>query len=636
MTIPKQLQNESFRFVKLKPKSKIPFEPNWQNNGYTWKEIKDWVNKGNNYGVIGGRGDLRILDTDNLDFAKEMKEKLPKTFTVKTGNGGLHFYFITDYNQNHVLKDNKGELRSFNYQVVGVNSRHPNGNLYQVEVDEPIASIDSNTLKTQLEPFIRTVSGKTTFDATQPKDTSRSGKEFIEVLKMIKDGKSKEQIYQDMMVYSKWYNAPPQYRDLTYNKANKIIKGDTSEESEEYVKESLEDIYNKIVNVLKFYCDLREEYYGLIALWIMGTYVHKQFYSFPYLFINAMKASGKSRLLKLISTLSYNGEYLNNINEAVMFRIADKSTFCIDEFESIGKKEKSALRELLNGAYKKGMKVKRNRRVSGKFGDNWVIDDFNIFCPIAMANIWGMDNVLEDRCISLNLEKSSNSKITNLIEMFENDGSIIEAREALVYLQRCTSHEFSMLEGWNLYLTYGLKDTLDTLDTQDTLHTQDTQDTPKQQIRHYVFFDKIIKSGVSGRYLELYFPLYVLAGLIAPEVLEKTISVSLQLINEKKAEDVLESRDVSLLDFLYQSSNLESVSEYLTMKTVTDKFKDFLGVQDEKYSWVSPDWVGRALKRLNLIKEKRRLRKGVEVLIDFDKAKKTLAIFKELPEDPKE
>jgi len=36
-----------------------------------------------------------------------------------------------------------------------------------------------------------------------------------------------------------------------------------------------------------------------------------------------------------------------------------------------------------------------------------VIEEFAVYCPIAMANIRGMENVLGDRCISLILEKSS-------------------------------------------------------------------------------------------------------------------------------------------------------------------------------------------------------------------------------------
>ncbi|KKK91466.1 hypothetical protein LCGC14_2712680 [marine sediment metagenome] len=62
-----------------------------------------------------------------------------------------------------------------------------------------------------------------------------------------------------------------------------------------------------IIKILKNYLDLREDYYPIVAIWIIGTYLHKQFQSFPYLFFNAMKGSGKTRTLGLISWLQKNG-----------------------------------------------------------------------------------------------------------------------------------------------------------------------------------------------------------------------------------------------------------------------------------------------------------------------------------------
>ena len=54
--MPHQLQKEGFGFVKLKPRTKIPFEKDWQNHPYSYEEIKSWVEQGGNYGVQGGFG----------------------------------------------------------------------------------------------------------------------------------------------------------------------------------------------------------------------------------------------------------------------------------------------------------------------------------------------------------------------------------------------------------------------------------------------------------------------------------------------------------------------------------------------------------------------------------------------------
>ena len=62
--IPRQLQKEGFGFVKLKPKSKVPLEKEWQNKPYNIQEINEWFKHGNNYGIMGGYGGLIVIDAD--------------------------------------------------------------------------------------------------------------------------------------------------------------------------------------------------------------------------------------------------------------------------------------------------------------------------------------------------------------------------------------------------------------------------------------------------------------------------------------------------------------------------------------------------------------------------------------------
>jgi len=64
---------------------------------------------------------------------------------------------------------------------------------------------------------------------------------------------------------------------------------------EEEAKKILRGVYGQIIDILKEYSDLEEHNYKIIALWIIGTYMHDQFSSYPYLFLNAMKGSGKKQ-----------------------------------------------------------------------------------------------------------------------------------------------------------------------------------------------------------------------------------------------------------------------------------------------------------------------------------------------------
>ena len=129
------------------------------------------------------------------------------------------------------------------------------------------------------------------------------------------------------------------------------------EESEKPTKEEQNELFgeygltryfSRIKYILKEFMDLsREEDYSLISLWIIGTYLHKHFSTYAYLYFNAMKGSGKTRQLKLISYLAKNGKLVGSMTEAVLFRTSKERTICIDELEPNSKgKENLAL--LLN------------------------------------------------------------------------------------------------------------------------------------------------------------------------------------------------------------------------------------------------------------------------------------------------
>jgi len=158
-TIPSQLHNSSFGFVKLLPKSKRPLEKDWTKKPYSVTDINPWFNHGNNYGVLGGTGNLVIVDADTPEMATYAQNNLPPTFTVKTPKKGFHYYYICPgINQKIKLKKDNldhGEIISKGSQVVGPGSIHPETEtVYTVNQDKPIAAISSEDLLKILANYI--------------------------------------------------------------------------------------------------------------------------------------------------------------------------------------------------------------------------------------------------------------------------------------------------------------------------------------------------------------------------------------------------------------------------------------------------------------------------------------------------
>ena len=91
ITIPKQLQKDCYRFILLRPRDKIPIEKGWQTtNNYRYDDPKllSHIERGGNYGVCTGYGNLLVIDCDNPVIEKMVEDNFPQTFKVHK-----HYYF---------------------------------------------------------------------------------------------------------------------------------------------------------------------------------------------------------------------------------------------------------------------------------------------------------------------------------------------------------------------------------------------------------------------------------------------------------------------------------------------------------------------------------------------------------------
>ena len=148
--IPKQLKG--LRFNRVRFKEKRAFETGWQNKPYTYDEIHKYFPK-ENYGVICGE-DIRVLDddTDDSSLIRLYLTNFGETFRVRDH---LYFKFDNGYkdkiilnHQTRFFKDSNGkdthhmgEIQGDKTYVVGANSTHPSGEVYDVRKDIEIKTI---------------------------------------------------------------------------------------------------------------------------------------------------------------------------------------------------------------------------------------------------------------------------------------------------------------------------------------------------------------------------------------------------------------------------------------------------------------------------------------------------------------
>jgi len=154
MAIPSKLRVDGIRFVLLEKGGKKPFEQGWQKKNISWDNdnLNSHINMKGNYGVMGGgEKKMIIVDFDDEAVQKDVIDRLPPTFTVKTGSGLLHKYFFSDGCDSFKIFDadmnTLADIQGEGKQVVGPGSIHPNGNAYEIVDNEDIGFIGYAELK---------------------------------------------------------------------------------------------------------------------------------------------------------------------------------------------------------------------------------------------------------------------------------------------------------------------------------------------------------------------------------------------------------------------------------------------------------------------------------------------------------
>jgi hypothetical protein len=276
------------------------------------------------------------------------------------------------------------------------------------------------------------------------------------------------------------------------------------------------------------------------------------------------------------------------------------------------------------------------RKSNQKGEERQVVEEFDVFTPIALANIHGVDEVLSDRCITTILEKSSQPYMILKIEDFSQNAllSLIKAKLGQIHVWLCNVWLVEKcIEEWNNHVESCYNHT--SIHTLHTIHnyTQPYIDSyvstgdSKTLFDKEEFFNRIIKTNLQGRNIELFFPLLLTSDLIGDEVFEDFLKIATTLGQMKKEDEFIESRDVSLIEFVAQCERYRFEMVYANQ--LKQEFQEFSGASAQDLEkWLTPEWLGLALKRLKLVKSKKRVVKGVLIHLDIDKAKEKIKMFK--------
>ena len=358
------------------------------------------------------------------------------------------------------------------------------------------------------------------------------------------------------------------------------------------------ELFSEVEGAIREYIELPgDDYYPLVALWAVGTYFHVLFSSFPYLFVNGPKRSGKTKLLTLLSCLVWAPALSPSTTAAAVFRLVEglRATLLLDEsdvFSSARRVEE--LRALLLQGYKAGGRAFRAEKARRR--EKWIVRAFQVYSPKAIANIAGLEDVLADRCISIVMRRTLNPSISGrAVDL--SDPRWRELRTELVSLY--LDHWAEVRELW------------EKIGSPDDVAPMLPEDAPREA------HEALRLLRVNGRAWELWRPILVLAAFFEAHGVEGLVVRMLRLAKDRIeaswVADVSESRDLALVRALMRLA--ESEEGWVPVRRIREELISILVEEEgeEAGRWVTPQWVGRALKRLGL--ERRRVSRGSEWLI---------------------
>lgn len=331
------------------------------------------------------------------------------------------------------------------------------------------------------------------------------------------------------------------------------------------------------------YIELKDErLYDFLALWSIGTYFFPMFNSYPYVYVGGVSQSGKSKLLTICSCICFNSALSATITTSVLFRLVENGRYSlfIDEAGNLHDKNRDAdFMNLLYSGYRKGAKAYRNRKTTD---GNFAPEGFEVYGPKMLANIEGLENTLESRCIEVIMRRGTDRKITNT--EIDIDGLVWQQIRDMLYP--------FLMQTW-------------------------------KEIKQ-VYSDMEIDAVLERRDWELWKPILSLAKFFDKDTLYPRIrNLAIEKVAQNQNADS-ELHEYVLIEVLLPIVNKDGFYSLANIKRhMADRYENDWGLTER--------FVGRLLRRLGFLNS-RRMGTGYEYFITLSEVKALAQSF-ELSED---
>ena len=313
------------------------------------------------------------------------------------------------------------------------------------------------------------------------------------------------------------------------------------------------------------------KHYDYLTLWQVGTYCFQLFNTYPYVYLNGPSQSGKTKLLTLCSVLSFNGQLSLHMNPAGIFRMVEGSncSLFIDEREELATRVRSSeFRTMLLGGYKKGATVQRMVRDDD---GNFDPEEYAVYSPKMLANINGIDNVLESRCYTIIMERGNDPEKTNR-DVTIDDPAWQQTRDKLFLF---------IMKNW------------------------------KAIRQAYAEITNV--ANVTGREWALWKPIFAIAKFFGASALEDMKALAVATAEQRRIDSAEEHENILIETLL----RMVTETGYYRLVDIKESFGSYF----EGNNFLTEQYIGALLRRFGFT-DKRRRNYGYVYLIDVDRVRR--------------
>lgn len=361
---------------------------------------------------------------------------------------------------------------------------------------------------------------------------------------------------------------------------DELIKQGLKLEQEQFSKEKIlseKDYVNVRQYVYKHETDILELYKQLgkymimdetdrklCFLWVLGTNHHQLSTHYPYIFINAPKSSGKSKLTKIMTWSAYNGYLSTNISSAGIYNLIteESATIGFDESELLSDRERSGdINNILLSGFETGNTVIRVPKTEDGVNK---LKEYRTYSPKILSNIMGLsDDALESRCIPINLSRSNNKKKSN----------IYPRKDDIVF----TNIRLNSLR-W-------------VYDNWDSI------------VREYKTLNSF--SDFTGRTFNLFKPLIITCKLAVPEWLPEIEQALIKKSEEMDFNLNQDSQEAMLLNAMIQEYDFSQFKMFIQPEKIRERIIS-QKFNNENQKWLTYHFINKLMFRLGFRKRTRR------------------------------